>query len=136
MRFVIELAGVPLGHADLEPRARAVGIFAPGDAYVSVRAVFREGGNAFWDLLNRPRQSARGRRWRAGIVARMARWSHGLALRTESGEGVSTVRVFILDTVRVEGPLIVIAHFGEAIAGTPARVVAPRPAAHGERPAA
>ena len=38
MRFVIELAGVPLGYADLEPRARAVGVFVPGDAYVMIRS--------------------------------------------------------------------------------------------------
>ena len=125
MRFVIELAGVPLGYADLEPRARAVGVFVPGDAYFAVRAVFREGGNAFWDLLNRPRRSARGRRWRARLVARMHRWSRALALRTEAGDGIATVRVFIFDTARLEGPLIVVAHFGEAIAGVPARVVVP-----------
>src|SRR5690242_14308865 len=103
MRFWIELAGVPIGITELEPSNRAVGEFEFLPAYMPGRVIFREGGNALWDLLTRPLQSTRGRRWRARLVARMRQRAEALALRTASGIGVATARVFIFDSARFAG---------------------------------
>jgi hypothetical protein len=137
MRFWIELAGVPIGITELDPHDRAVGEFESLPAYVPGRVIFREGGNALWDLLSRPRQSARGRRWRARLVARMQLRTQALTLRTASGIGVATARVFLFDSARFAGPPVVVVHFGEPFAGMVA-CVAPPPRERGDsaRPAA
>ena len=136
MRFLIELAGIPIGTTDVAMQERAVGTFEPVLAYAANRVVFREGGNALWDLLTRPRQTAPGRRWRARLVARMLRRAEGLGVRTAAGIPIYGVRVFLFDSVRVDGPPIVVIHFGEALAGVLAEArpagqtgVGPRPAA-------
>lgn len=137
MRFWIELTGVPIGTAEIEPRDRAVGVFEPLPAYMPGRVVFREGGNALWDLLTRPRQSARGRRWRARLVERMHRRARALTLRTTSGISVATVRVFLFDSARLAGPPIVVVHFDDALAGAVADVTPlPGRSADSTRPAA
>ena len=137
MRFWIELAGVPIGITELEPRDRAIGEFEPLPGYMQARVIFREGSNALWDLLSRPRQSPRGRRWRSRLAARMQRRAEALTLRTASGAGVATARVVIFDSDRFAGPAIVVIHFDEAMAGSVARVER-APVSHGdsERPAA
>jgi len=128
VRFWLELAGIPIGTSELTVQERAVGVFEPFPAYASSRVVFREGGNALWDLFTRPKQTARGRRWRAQLVARMLQRAEGLGIRTAAGLPVHAVRVFLFDSVRVDGPPIVVVHFGEALAGVTAQV---RPAGEG-----
>ena len=137
MRFWIELSGVPIGITELEPSDRAVAEFEALPAYMPGRVIFREGGNALWDLLSRPRQSPRGRRWRARLVARMQLRAQALTLRTASGIGVAAARVTIFDSARFAGPPIVVVHFGEACAGMPALVTeSPRDRGNRARPAA
>jgi hypothetical protein len=138
MRFSVELAGVPIGATDLEPRDRAIGVFEPSAGYHACRLVFAEGGNALWSLLARPRQSPRGRRWRLRLVERMRRRAQALAIRTPSGMAVSGARVFLFDCARLGRPPIVIVHFDEAPAGSLAFTVsaAPPRVANGGRTAA
>jgi hypothetical protein len=136
VRFDVELVGVPIGIAELEVASRAVGIFAPSASYFPEQGIFRDGGNALWDLFNRPGQSARGRRWRAQRVKTMQRRAQSLALRTQSGIGLATVRLFLFDSARIPGPPIVIAHFDEAAAAIVAEVVPPAVRTTGTRPAA
>ena len=136
MRFWLELAGIPIGTTELTVQERAVGVFEPFPAYATSRVVFREGGNAFWDLFTRPRQTARGRRWRARLVARMLQRAEGLGVRAASGLPIHAVRLFLFDTTRVGGPPIVVIHFGEALAGVVAEVSPPGQAGGGSRPAA
>ena len=136
MRFWLELAGIPIGTTDVSVQERSVGVFAPVPAYAPSRVVFWEGGNALWDLLSRPRQTARGRRWRARLVARMLQRAEGLGVRTAAGIPLYGVRVVLFDSVRVDGPPMVVIHFGEAMAGVVAAIspagqsgASPRPAA-------
>lgn len=136
MRVWVELRGVPIGIADLAGDRRMVGIFEPLPAYWPGRVVFREGGNALWDLLTKSRQSPRGRRWRARLVLRMQRRAAELALRTPSGIAMTAVRVFLFDSARVAGPPILVVHFDEAWAGVVAEVTPPGRDGAGTRPAA
>lgn len=126
MRFWIELRGVPIGITELPDSLRAVGTFQPLPAYDASRGTFREGANALWDLLTRPRQSPRGRRWRAGLIRRMQQRAEALSLRTPSGISVTTARVFLFDSTRLAGPPIVIVHFDEGLAGVAEEVTPPR----------
>jgi hypothetical protein len=136
VRFWLELAGIPIGTSELTVQERAVGVFEPFPAYASSRVVFREGGNALWDLFTRPKQTARGRRWRARLVARMLQRAEGLGVRTAAGLPIHAVRVFLFDSARMGGPPIVVIHFGEALAGVVAGVSSPGQAGGASRPAA
>jgi hypothetical protein len=136
VRFWLELAGIPIGTIELSVQERAIGVFEPSLGYAPSRVVFREGGNALWDLLARPRQTTRGRRWRARLVARMVQRAERLGVRTASGIPIHAVRVFLFDSARVDGPPIVVVHFGEALAGVLAAVSPPGQAGGGSRPAA
>ena len=136
MRFWLELAGIPIGTTEVTVQERAVGVFEPFPGYAPSRVVFREGGNALWDLITRSRQTTRGRRWRARLVARMLRRAEGLGVRTASGLPIHAVRVFLFDSTRMDGPPVVVIHFGEALAGVLAEVSPPGRAGGGSRPAA
>jgi hypothetical protein len=125
VRFWLELAGIPIGTTELAVKERAIGVFEPFAAYSVSRVVFREGGNALWDLFTRPRQTARGRRWRANVVARMLQRAEGLGVRTATGLPIHAVPVFLFDSTRVDGPPVVVIHFGEAPAGVVAEVSPP-----------
>ena len=131
MRFYLELAGIPIGTTEIAVDDRVVGVFEAFPAYAPSRVVFREGGNALWDLLARPGQTARGRRWRARLVARMLQRAEGLGLRTPSGLAIHAARVFLFDSSRVDGPPILVVHFGEERPGVAAAVGVPGPAGGG-----